>query len=452
MECVGCKSEDVSERSECTAQGYRRFRCRACGKQFNERSAGSLNRTQYPSDVIALVVLWRLRYKLAISLRLYQRNKAIEDSLVDAHQEVTMLSESRQRPHLSNSMNGHIYLAQEPPTRKRRAILVSVDDTKVSGLPRLRAPRYDAQAISAALLATGFSADEVVQLHNPDRNEIETALQKVGHDLVQANLYPNKTLVERVNLVLNSGIIKSRPPPANTLLFFFYSGHGLEFSGDDYIVPRLNSTEADGFPHLTLARDFSALTARMIPMRSLAKQIEKIAAASILILDTNFRMWGGLTANGWNQTDASARFGPNAGARCLVTPLVPLPLHHQYHAWQRPLQTLISVADVIFQSRLQWFAKVLFNGPLRRRSSWWLHRPTDGRPSLSRVWYQRNRKLDAAGAQGWLVFSVPRRLQRHWVVSRCSAAPSTIRIIDHRELPLSRYSRVSEPSLRCAMY
>ena len=37
-----------------------------CAKQFNERSAGLLNRTQYPSDVIALVVLWRLRYKLSL--------------------------------------------------------------------------------------------------------------------------------------------------------------------------------------------------------------------------------------------------------------------------------------------------------------------------------------------------------------------------------------------------
>src|ERR1700735_1072541 len=65
-ECIGCGSAAVSERSERTAQGYRRFRYRTCGKQFNERSAGSLNRTQYPSDVIALVVLWRLRYKLAL--------------------------------------------------------------------------------------------------------------------------------------------------------------------------------------------------------------------------------------------------------------------------------------------------------------------------------------------------------------------------------------------------
>jgi hypothetical protein len=61
MECVGCGSAAVSERSERTAQSYRRFRCRACGKGFNERSAGVLNRTQYPSDVIALGVLWRLR-------------------------------------------------------------------------------------------------------------------------------------------------------------------------------------------------------------------------------------------------------------------------------------------------------------------------------------------------------------------------------------------------------
>jgi hypothetical protein len=37
-----------------------------CGKQFNERSGTLLNRTQYPSDVIALVVLWRLRYKLSL--------------------------------------------------------------------------------------------------------------------------------------------------------------------------------------------------------------------------------------------------------------------------------------------------------------------------------------------------------------------------------------------------
>jgi putative transposase len=66
MDCVACGSAAVTERPERTARGYRRFRCRECGKQYNERSAGVLNHTHYPSDVIALVVLWRLRYRLPL--------------------------------------------------------------------------------------------------------------------------------------------------------------------------------------------------------------------------------------------------------------------------------------------------------------------------------------------------------------------------------------------------
>src|ERR1700726_4774342 len=66
MRCPACRSTAIRYRSERTAQGYRRFRCGDCGKQFNERSLGLLNRTQHPSDVIALVVLWRLRYKLGL--------------------------------------------------------------------------------------------------------------------------------------------------------------------------------------------------------------------------------------------------------------------------------------------------------------------------------------------------------------------------------------------------
>jgi putative transposase len=60
FDCAQCR---VSRRSE---GGRIDGLPRQVGKQFNEQSAGSLNRTQYPSDVIALVVLWRLRYKLAL--------------------------------------------------------------------------------------------------------------------------------------------------------------------------------------------------------------------------------------------------------------------------------------------------------------------------------------------------------------------------------------------------
>ena len=53
MNCVCCGSATVTERPEVTARGYCRFRCRACGRQFNERSGGALNRTCLPSDIIA---------------------------------------------------------------------------------------------------------------------------------------------------------------------------------------------------------------------------------------------------------------------------------------------------------------------------------------------------------------------------------------------------------------
>src|SRR5689334_17542950 len=66
MRCLDCGSAAMTERPERTAHGYRRSAAAHGRKQFNERSAGVLNRTQYPSDVIALVVLWRLRYRLTL--------------------------------------------------------------------------------------------------------------------------------------------------------------------------------------------------------------------------------------------------------------------------------------------------------------------------------------------------------------------------------------------------
>jgi putative transposase len=63
MNCIRCGSEAVTERPEVTAQGYRRFRCRECGRQFNERSGGVLNRTSLPGDIIAFLVFCCLRYR-----------------------------------------------------------------------------------------------------------------------------------------------------------------------------------------------------------------------------------------------------------------------------------------------------------------------------------------------------------------------------------------------------
>jgi putative transposase len=60
------QNRPARERPERTAQGCCRFRCRSCGKQSNERTGTVLNRAQYPADVIALVVLWRLCHQLSL--------------------------------------------------------------------------------------------------------------------------------------------------------------------------------------------------------------------------------------------------------------------------------------------------------------------------------------------------------------------------------------------------
>jgi putative transposase len=66
MECPHCHSAAITERADVTTRGYRRFRCRTCECGFNERTGSLFNRVQYPPDVVCLVVLWRVRYKLSL--------------------------------------------------------------------------------------------------------------------------------------------------------------------------------------------------------------------------------------------------------------------------------------------------------------------------------------------------------------------------------------------------
>jgi len=66
MPCPHCAASAIAEQRRRTALGYRTFRCRACRRVFNERTGTAYNQLQYPTDVVLLVVLWRLRYKLSL--------------------------------------------------------------------------------------------------------------------------------------------------------------------------------------------------------------------------------------------------------------------------------------------------------------------------------------------------------------------------------------------------
>src|SRR5947199_8512309 len=66
MNCPHCTSAATTLRSKKTSLGYKVFHCTACQRTFNERTGTPFNHLQFPTDIVLLVVLWRLRYKLSL--------------------------------------------------------------------------------------------------------------------------------------------------------------------------------------------------------------------------------------------------------------------------------------------------------------------------------------------------------------------------------------------------
>jgi hypothetical protein len=66
MNCPSCLSMTTKEQNKKTSPGYRTFRCSACKQTFNERIGTPFNFLEYPTDLVPLVVLWRLRDILSL--------------------------------------------------------------------------------------------------------------------------------------------------------------------------------------------------------------------------------------------------------------------------------------------------------------------------------------------------------------------------------------------------
>ena len=64
--CPKCQSTELSLLKRPTSLGYQRFRCKRCRCTFNERSGTVFNFLEYPTDLVLMVVRWRLRYCLSL--------------------------------------------------------------------------------------------------------------------------------------------------------------------------------------------------------------------------------------------------------------------------------------------------------------------------------------------------------------------------------------------------
>ena len=66
MPCPYCAAPTPTELPRTTTLGYRMFHCRSCRRTCNERTGTPFNHLQVPTDIVQLVVLWRLRDKLSL--------------------------------------------------------------------------------------------------------------------------------------------------------------------------------------------------------------------------------------------------------------------------------------------------------------------------------------------------------------------------------------------------
>ena len=66
MNCPNCAITDSRKRAKKTKPSYATFFCPNCQHIFNERTGTPFNSLEFPTDVVLLAVLWRLRYKLSL--------------------------------------------------------------------------------------------------------------------------------------------------------------------------------------------------------------------------------------------------------------------------------------------------------------------------------------------------------------------------------------------------
>jgi uncharacterized caspase-like protein len=204
-------------------------------------------------------------YTQQVLAELTDANSSLMDALTRAHRRVLNDTGGSQRPYLSSDLNGTVYLRRQPADRKRIAILAHIDKLPQGALANVE---RDAVAWRDFLETCGF---KTVLLKNPDRAAYRDALAQARFS------EPERQGQYSVPFVRKVGLVRSSSPPPNTLLLFFYSGAGGYQKGMNYLMAR----DAD-------LSTMEAAPRTLMPLSEIQDGLRNQAAASIVILDTNF--------------------------------------------------------------------------------------------------------------------------------------------------------------------
>jgi hypothetical protein len=122
-------------------------------------------------------------------------------------------------------------------------------------------------------------------LRNPYKAEIVDAIATVAQAFRSKSSAGSTGRLAKITpaLFIRTGLVPVKEPtaPDNTLLLFFFSGHGVQVAGENYIIPRLSLSSGS----LNGPEDIENSA---ISVTLLMRYLERTAAASVLILDTHF--------------------------------------------------------------------------------------------------------------------------------------------------------------------
>lgn len=202
--------------------------------------------------------------------------------------QVAKATNGSQRPFISSDMNGDVFLGRPSPTRRLRALVIAAGrfgrgpDLVLEGVYR------DADAWGRFLAGRGFS---VQTLRDPTRASVLASIEALR---VFAADEPAAS-IRRSGIVLNAdgpppqpslpatGPTRSEAAPAHdALIVFFYAGYGFRAGADRFMA--VSDTVFDSAkPGLA-----SEPGATAVSVGDLEKVLRDAAAASVVILDTNF--------------------------------------------------------------------------------------------------------------------------------------------------------------------
>lgn len=231
----------------------------------------------------------------ALLEQLSQQHVPLSAALSEAVKRVLAKTKGEQRPYISTDMNGDVYFQMAPPSRKRRAVVVTIDRIGEMDLPGARA---DGQAWTQFLRSAGF---EVRALTNPRRDEVIGALYSAkvaASELAPASSSSSGQAIPPTMWV-SAGVGPALPaagstspvakpsaepkaragPASNSFAAFYLTGFGFRFGEEDHLG--MSDLPGGGI-------DEAALLRATVNVREVARSLRENFAASCLILDTQF--------------------------------------------------------------------------------------------------------------------------------------------------------------------